>query len=120
MLGGCPDLLPGSGKDAQLAVEERAGRGIGRAIALALSASGCDEGQAPCDEATRSVNACLVLDCIGCEPPSDTATFVCEGVALCNSRCIDDLDDISKVAGSSLTSGGFKKAIAQIREDAAE
>lgn len=35
-------------------------------------------------------------------------------------KSIDDLDDISKVSGSSLTSGGFKKAIAQIKEDAAE
>lgn len=32
MLGGCPDLFPGSGKDAQSAVEERASRGIGRIV----------------------------------------------------------------------------------------
>ena len=34
-------------------------------------------------------------------------------------KSIDELDDVKKVAGSSLTSGGFKKAIAQIKEDAA-
>ncbi|HQV19567.1 MAG TPA: calcium-binding protein [Gordonia sp. (in: high G+C Gram-positive bacteria)] len=33
---------------------------------------------------------------------------------------LNDLDDIKKVSGSSLTSGGFKKAIAQIKEEAAE
>ena len=32
MLSGCPDLLPGSGKDAQAAVEERITRGIGRIV----------------------------------------------------------------------------------------
>ena len=80
-------------------------------LVLALSASGCDEGQAPCDEATRSVNACLVLDCIGCEPPSDTATFVCEGVALCNSRCIDDLYDTCAVLKDNY--GGMQTALSQ-------
>ena len=33
---------------------------------------------------------------------------------------LNDLDDIKKVSGSSFTSGGFKKAIAQIKEEAAE
>lgn len=40
--------------------------------------------------------------------------------ALVIGKNIDELDDITKVAGSSLTSGGFKKALTQIREEAAE
>lgn len=32
MLAGCPDLLPGSGKDPEAAVRERAARGIGRIV----------------------------------------------------------------------------------------
>lgn len=32
MLAGCPDLLPGSGKDPRAAVEERISRGIGRIV----------------------------------------------------------------------------------------
>ncbi|MCF8532625.1 MAG: LLM class F420-dependent oxidoreductase [Reyranella sp.] len=32
MLAGCPDLLPGSGKDAEAAIKERAARGIGRIV----------------------------------------------------------------------------------------
>ncbi len=32
MLAGCPDLLPGSGKDAEPAIKERAAQGIGRIV----------------------------------------------------------------------------------------
>lgn len=32
MITGCPEALPGSGKDAQAAVAERAGRGVGRIV----------------------------------------------------------------------------------------
>ena len=32
MLAGCPDLLPGSGKDAEAAIKERAAQGIGRIV----------------------------------------------------------------------------------------
>jgi hypothetical protein len=32
LMSGCPDLLPGSGKDPRAAVEERASHGIGRII----------------------------------------------------------------------------------------
>ena len=32
MLAGCPDLLPGSGKDAAAAIEERVAQGIGRIV----------------------------------------------------------------------------------------
>ena len=32
MLAGCPDLLPGSGKDAEAAIRERVAQGIGRIV----------------------------------------------------------------------------------------
>ena len=32
MMGGCPDLLPGSGKDPHAAIAARAARGIGRIV----------------------------------------------------------------------------------------
>lgn len=66
-------------------------------LLLAVSAWGCDAGQAPCDEATSRLSACLWLDGIDSMPPSDTANYVCEGVSLCNARCIDDLDDFCAI-----------------------
>jgi probable F420-dependent oxidoreductase len=41
MLGGCPDLLPGSAKDPRAAIEERRARGIDR-IVLPVGAFGAD------------------------------------------------------------------------------
>jgi probable F420-dependent oxidoreductase len=41
MLGGCPDLLPGSGKDPRAAIEERRARGIDRVV-LPVGAFGPD------------------------------------------------------------------------------